>query len=137
MHNVDLLYYKCHKINPNRSGSYVDSPDVAERLIRTLKNEVYKYITSISKKLHVDKLDNIVDKYNNKYHKTTKMKPLYVKTSTYTDFVVENNDKSLNLKLVIRLEYQNKKIYLQKAALQIFRISFSYEKCLKNCTGDI
>ena len=22
-----LLYYKCHKINPNRSGSYIDSPD--------------------------------------------------------------------------------------------------------------
>ena len=24
---VHLLYYKCHKINPNRSGSYIDSPD--------------------------------------------------------------------------------------------------------------
>ena len=24
---VQLLYYKCHKINTNRSGSYIDSPD--------------------------------------------------------------------------------------------------------------
>ena len=24
---VHLLHYKCHKINPNRGGSYVDSPD--------------------------------------------------------------------------------------------------------------
>ena len=24
---VHLLYYKCHKINPNRGGSYIDSPD--------------------------------------------------------------------------------------------------------------
>ena len=24
---VKLLYYKCHKVNPNRSGSYIDSPD--------------------------------------------------------------------------------------------------------------
>ena len=24
---VQLLYYKCHKINPSRSGSYIDSPD--------------------------------------------------------------------------------------------------------------
>ena len=23
---VELLYYKCHKINPNRAGSYIDSP---------------------------------------------------------------------------------------------------------------
>ena len=26
-HYVHLLYYKCHKINPNRSGSYIDSFD--------------------------------------------------------------------------------------------------------------
>ena len=26
-HYVHLLYYKCHKINPNRGGSYIDSPD--------------------------------------------------------------------------------------------------------------
>ena len=25
--HVHLLYYKCHKINPNRGGSYIDSPD--------------------------------------------------------------------------------------------------------------
>ena len=24
---VQLLYYKCHKINPNRGGSYIDSLD--------------------------------------------------------------------------------------------------------------
>ena len=24
---VHLLYYKCHKINLNRGGSYIDSPD--------------------------------------------------------------------------------------------------------------
>ena len=24
---VDLLYYKCRKINPNRGGSYIDSPE--------------------------------------------------------------------------------------------------------------
>ena len=23
----DLLYYKCHKANPNCGGSYIDSPD--------------------------------------------------------------------------------------------------------------
>ena len=24
---VQVLYYKCRKINPNRGGSYIDSPD--------------------------------------------------------------------------------------------------------------
>ena len=43
---------------------------VAERFIRALKNKIYKHITSISKHVYMDKLDDIVDKYNNKYHRT-------------------------------------------------------------------
>ena len=35
---------------------------VTERFIRTLKNNIYKYMTSISKNLHIDKLDGIVNK---------------------------------------------------------------------------
>ena len=41
---------------------------VAERFIRTLKTKIYKYITSVSKNVHIDKLDDIVDKYNSTYH---------------------------------------------------------------------
>ena len=40
---------------------------VAERFIRTLKNKIYKYITSISKNVYIDKLDDIINKYNNTY----------------------------------------------------------------------
>ena len=40
---------------------------VAERFIRTLKSKIYKYMTSISKNVYIDKLDDIVDKYNNTY----------------------------------------------------------------------
>ena len=32
---------------------------IAERFIRTLKNKIYKYMTSISKNVYIDKLDNI------------------------------------------------------------------------------
>ena len=35
---------------------------VAERFIRTLKNKIYKYMTSISKNVYIDKLDGIVKK---------------------------------------------------------------------------
>ena len=41
---------------------------VAERFIRTLKNKIYKYMTSISKNVYIDKLDDIVDEYISHYN---------------------------------------------------------------------
>ena len=55
---------------------------VAERFIRTLKNKIYKYMTSVSKNIYIDKLDDIVNKYNNTYHSTIKLKPVDVKSNT-------------------------------------------------------
>ena len=37
----------------------------AERFIRTLETKLYKYMTSISKNVYIDKLDDIVNEYNN------------------------------------------------------------------------
>ena len=67
---------------------------VAERFIRTLKNKIYKYMTSISKNVYVDKLDDIVKEYNNTYHISIKMKHVDVKDNTYIDFKKEVNDKN-------------------------------------------
>ena len=58
---------------------------VAERFIRTLKNKIYKYMTSISKHVYIDKLEDIVNKYNNTNHRTINMKTVDVKSSTYID----------------------------------------------------
>ena len=66
---------------------------IAERFIRTLKNKIYKYITSISKNVYIDKLDDIVNKYNNTYHSTIKMRPVDVKSRSYIDSSKENNEK--------------------------------------------
>ena len=52
---------------------------VAERFIRTLKTKIYKYMTSVSKNVYIDKLDDIVDNYNTTYHRTIKMTPTDVK----------------------------------------------------------
>ena len=41
---------------------------VAERFIRNSKNKIYKYMTSVSKNVSIDKLHDIVNKYNNTYH---------------------------------------------------------------------
>ena len=76
-------------------------------------------MTSISKNVYIDKLDDIVNEYNNAYHRTTKMKPVDVKDNTYIDFDKEVNDKDTNFKLVIMLEYQNTKTFLLKNILQI------------------
>ena len=72
---------------------------VAERSLRTLKIKIYKYMTSISKNVYIDKLDDIVDEYNNTYHWTIKMKPLNVKDNTYIDFKKEVNDKDPKFKV--------------------------------------
>ena len=56
---------------------------VAERFIRTLKTKIYKYMTSVSKNVYIDKLDDKVDEYNITYHRTITMKPVDVKDNTY------------------------------------------------------
>ena len=56
-------------------------------------------MTSISKKVYIDKLDDIVDEYNNTYHRTIKMKPLDVKDNTYITIGNEVNDKDPKFKV--------------------------------------
>ena len=72
---------------------------VAERFIRTLKSKIYKYMTSISKNVYIDKLDDIVDEYNNTYHTTIKMKPIDVKDNTYSNTSNEINNKDPKFKV--------------------------------------
>ena len=45
---------------------------LSKKLIRTLKNKIYKQMTSISQNIYVDKFNDIVNEYNNKYHRTIK-----------------------------------------------------------------
>ena len=93
---------------------------VAERLIRNLKNKIYKYMSSKSKNVYNDKLDDIVNEYNNTYHRTNKMKPVDVKSSTYIGSSKEINNEDDKFKIGdILLEYQNIKTFLQKAMFQI------------------
>ena len=56
-------------------------------------------MTSISKNTYIDKLDGIVNKYNNTYHKTIKMKPIDVKDNAYINFGKEVDDKGPKLKV--------------------------------------
>ena len=87
-----------------------EKPVIAERFIRTLKNKLYKYMTSISKKVYIDKLNDIVNKYNNTYHSTIKMKNFFKKLSTYIDSSKEINDENSKFKMsnIVRIsKYKN------------------------------
>ena len=78
---------------------------IAERFIRTLKNKIYKYMNEMH-----DELDDIVNKYNNTYHSTIKVKPVDVKSKAYIDSSKEinNNDPKFKIGDIVRIsKYRN------------------------------
>ena len=97
----DIVMY-----STNNEGKSV----VAERFIRTLKSKIYKYMTSVSKNVYIDKLDDIVNEYNNTYHTIIKTKPIDVKDNTYINTDKETNDKDRKFKVGDRVrisKYKN------------------------------
>ena len=76
---------------------------VAERFIKTLKNKLYKHITTISKNVYYDVLDDIVKGYNNTWHSTIKMKPKDVGDDNFTEYVEESNEKDTKFKVSDRV----------------------------------
>ena len=101
----DIVVYATH----NKGKSVA-----AEKFIRTLKNKICKYITSISKNVYIDKLDDIVNEYNNTYHRTIKMKPIDVNNTIHINTDKEVNDKDPKFKVG-----NHTKTFLLKAILQI------------------
>ena len=90
LQNGDIDMYSTH--NEEKSV-------VAETIIRALENKIYKCMTSISKNVNIDKLDDIMNKYNNTYHNTIKMKPVDVRSNTYTVSNKEINNKDPKFKI--------------------------------------
>ena len=78
---------------------------VAERFIGTLKNKIYSCMTSISKNVYIDKIDNVVNKCNNSCYNTNKMKPVDLKKKHILTLIKKLIIKILDLKLVTLLEY--------------------------------
>ena len=81
----------------------------AERFIRTLKTRIYKYTTSVSKNVYIDKLDDTVGEYNKTYHRTIKTKPIDVKYNTYIDFKKEVTDKDTKFKVGDKVKFSKQK----------------------------
>ena len=107
-----------------------EKPVVAKRFIRILKIKIYKYMTSVSKNVYINKLDDIVGECNNAYHKTINMKPADVKNKTYLEFKKEVNDKIPNFKVghhVRIIKYKNifAKAYTQNWSEEVLVIKKS------------
>ena len=92
---------------------------VAERIVRTLKNKIYKYMTSVSQNVYIDKLDDILNKYNNTYHRTIKVKPIDVKDNTYVNIDQEVNDKDPKFKVGDHVRISKYKNTFTKAIIKI------------------
>ena len=88
---------------------------VAEIFNRMLKKKSYVSIISISKNVYINKLDDIVHKYNNAYHRTIKRKSVDVKPNTYINSTKEinDNDPNFNIDDIVRI-YENTKTFLKK-----------------------
>ena len=106
---------------------------VAERLIRTLKTKIYKYITSISKNVYIDKLNDIVKEYNNTYHRTIKMKPVDVKDNIYIDSMElwHSNDKDPKLVIIVINDLNGEEIlehFIKKNCKRLINKNLGYKK---------
>ena len=78
-------------------------------LLKLLKNKIYKHMTVISKNVYFDLLNDIVDKYNNTYHKTIKMKPIDVKNDSFAKYNEESNKKDPKFKVNDHVRISNYK----------------------------
>ena len=76
-------------------GKYV----VAEKFIRTLKNKIFKHMTTVSKNIYFNVVDDIVNKYNNTVHRSIKMKPIDFTSDSYAEYNEDSDEKDPEFKV--------------------------------------
>ena len=96
MQNNDIEIY-----STNNEGESV----IIERFIGTLTVKYCKYTSSVSKDVFIDKLDDIVNKYNNTYPSTITMKPNDLKSNKYIDSIkgINNKDPKFKIGDIVRI----------------------------------
>ena len=102
---------------------------VAERFIKTLKTKIYKYTTSTSKNVYIDKVDDTVNEHNNTYHRSIKMKPVDVEINIYIDSSEKVNDKDPKFKVSDHVRIQKyKNIFAKGYTPNLFEEVFVIKK---------
>ena len=87
---------------------------VAERLIRTLKNKIFKHMKKKKKNVYFDVIDDIFDKYNNTVHRTIKMKPIDIRGDSYAKYNEDFNKKYPNFKVGVHVRISKCKTIFAK-----------------------
>ena len=105
---------------------------LAERFIRTLNNKIYKHMIAISKNIYFDVLDDIVEKYNNTYHKTIKMKPVDVKDDSFAEYNEESNEKDPKFKVGDHVRISKYKSIFAKGYIPYWSEEIFVVKKIKN-----
>ena len=82
--------------------------------VRTLKNKILKHMKAGSINFYFEDLDDIVDGYNNTFHKTIKMKPIDVKSGFYAEYNVDSNEKDPKFKVGDHVRISKCKKYFAK-----------------------
>ena len=127
----DIEMYSTH----NEGKSVVDG-----RFIKTLKNKIYKYTNSISKNVSINKLDDIVNKYNNTYHSTIKIKPVTVnvKSNTYIDSSIKINNEDPKFNICDNVRISKHKNIFAKGCIPNWSVEVFVIKKLKIlCRGHV
>ena len=118
----DIEMYSIHN-----EGKYV----VAERFITILKNKIHKYMTAVSKNVYINKLVDLINEYNNTYHRTIKVRPIEVKDNAYIDSVKEVSDKDPKFKVGDHVRISKYKNIFPKGYTPIGLKKFFWLKKLK------
>ena len=90
---------------------------VAERFIRTLKNNICKHMTAVSKNVYFV-LDNIANEYNNTVHRTMKIKPIDVTSDSYAEYNEDSNERDPKFKVGDRVRIWKYKYIFAKGYTQ-------------------
>ena len=81
-------------------------------------------MAAVSKNVYYDMLNDIVDKYNNRYHRTIKMKTIDVKSNSYAEYNVDSNDKDPKFQVVDHVKTSRSKTILLKDIILICQKKF-------------
>ena len=113
-------------------GKYV----AAVRFVRTLKNKS-KYMTAVSKIVYFDVLDNIINRYKNRVHRTIKMKPIDVAFDSYAEYNEDSNLTKPKFKVGNHVRISKYKNIFAKGSIQNWPEVFAVGKNKKYSSVDI
>ena len=114
-----------------------EKPAVAARFIRTLKNKIFKHMTSVSTNFYFDLLDNIVNKYKNTVHKKLKMGPIDLTSDFYAEYNEDSNEKDPKFKVGDRVRISKYKNIFAEGCTQSWSEEVLSLAKIRHCSLDI